>query len=50
MAAKYNNMKVMIIAKAEDFPAFQDQKADSLMSDFSDLNQFYNEMDRINNQ
>lgn len=50
VAAKYNNMKVMIIAKAEDFPAFQDQKADSLMSDFSDLNQFYNEMDRINNQ
>lgn len=47
LAAKTNSMKVMIIAKADDYPTFQEQKADSLMSDFQDLDQFYNEMDRI---
>ncbi len=47
LAAKTNKMKVMIIAKTEDYPTFQEQEADSLMSDFSDLDRFYNEMYRI---
>jgi hypothetical protein len=40
----------MIIAKEEDHDTFREQKADSLMSDFSDLDQFYNEMNRIYSQ
>jgi hypothetical protein len=42
-------MKVMIIAKADDYPTFQEQNADSLMSDFLDLDQFYKEMERLYN-
>ncbi|MER3329498.1 MAG: HAD hydrolase-like protein, partial [Candidatus Kapaibacterium sp.] len=49
LAAKTNDMKAMIIAKEEDHDTFREQKADSLMSDFSDLDRFYNEMDRIYN-
>lgn len=49
LAAKTNNMKVMIIAKADDYPTFQEQNADSLMSDFLDLDQFYKEMERLYN-
>jgi len=50
LAAKTNDMKAMIIAKEEDHDTFREQKADSLMSDFSDLDQFYNEMNRIYSQ
>ncbi|PKL80397.1 MAG: hypothetical protein CVV25_04510 [Ignavibacteriae bacterium HGW-Ignavibacteriae-4] len=49
LAAKTNNMKAIIIAKIEDYPAFQEQNADSLITDFLDIDQFYNEMERIYN-
>lgn len=49
LAAKTNNMKAMIIAKIENYPIFQDQKADSLLTDFLDIDHFYNEMERIYN-
>lgn len=49
LAAKTNNMKAMIIAKLEEYPLFQEQKADSLLIDFLDIDYFYKEMDRINN-
>jgi len=49
LAAKTNNMKAMIIAKLEEYPLFQEQKADSLLTDFLDIDYYYKEMDRINN-
>lgn len=49
LAAKTNNMKVITIAKSEDFSKFQEQKTDSIMTDFLDLDYFYNEMERISN-
>lgn len=49
LAAKTNNMKVITIAKTEDFAKFQEQKTDSIMTDFSNIDYFYNEMDRISN-
>lgn len=49
LAAKTNNMKVMTIAKTEDFEKFRAQKSDSIMTDFSNIDYFYNEMDRIGN-
>ena len=49
LAAKTNNMKVITIAKTEEFAKFQEQKTDSIMTDFSNIDFFYNEMDRISN-
>lgn len=47
LAAKSNKMKIMAIADYSNFPYFQSKKVDSVISDFLDIDLFYNEIERM---
>lgn len=49
LAAKTNNLKVVIIANKSDHLLFSQNQTDSIMTDFLDTDYFFNEMDRISN-
>jgi len=46
-AAKDNNMNVMIVSDTKDFELFKSNNSDSLVNDFTDIDYFYSEIDRI---
>jgi phosphoglycolate phosphatase-like HAD superfamily hydrolase len=49
LAAKTNHLKVMIIADEKVRSSFDDQPVDSFITDFSDQDYFYREIERISN-
>lgn len=49
IAAKTNNLKVVIIANKLDHPLFFQYQTDSIMTDYLDTDQFFNEIERISN-
>lgn len=46
-AAKDNGMNVMIVSKRDNFDFFESNDSDSLLSDFTNIDYFYSEIERI---
>lgn len=46
-AAKDNGMNVMIVSERDNFDFFESNNSDSLLSDFTNIDYFYSEIDRI---
>lgn len=49
-AAKDNGMNVMIVADNENFDLFRENKSDSLVNDFKNMDYFYSEIERISSK
>lgn len=46
-AAKDNGMNVMIVSEKDNFDFFESNNSDSLLSDFTNIDYFYSEIERI---